>query len=57
MLEGELELSLYLMVGSLKIVRKDIKVVVITRLQIGVGREGYKAMVALIQMVPGGVEH
>lgn len=57
MLEGELELSLYLMVGSLKIVRKDIKVVVITRLRIGVGREGYKAMVALIQMVPGGVEH
>lgn len=57
MLEGELELSLYLMVGSLKIVRKDIKVVVITRLRIGVGKEGYEAMVALIQMVPGGVEH
>ena len=55
--EGELELSLYLMVGSLKIVRKDIKVVVIIHLRIGVGKEGYEAMVALIQMVPGGVEH
>lgn len=54
-IEGELELSFYLMVGGSKVVWKDIKVVT-TRLRIGVGKEGYEAMGALTQMVLGGVE-
>lgn len=48
-----LGLFLYLMVRSSKVGMK----VVITRLRIGVEKEGYEAMEALIQMVLGGVEY